>query len=115
MLLQCALSCGFRESGIVVGKHKITVGIRTTASMMEVPIIDDGALLPSKAYLEYLIKVANGKFVDNRARTDRLYGCLVAELSDGSQPCMELKQYERDTVAKCLLSVGHSMTKGMAF
>ena len=37
-LLHVAIRCGFRESGISVGRRKCMVGIRTTANTLELPV-----------------------------------------------------------------------------
>ena len=74
-ILQVGLECGFRESGIVLGK-KVMVAIRTTAFMLELPLACSGELLVSVAYLRYLVAHANAKFVENQARTDHFFAKL---------------------------------------
>ena len=62
---------GFRNSGITVGKKKITLAIRNTI-LLDVPIAVDGKLLVTQEYLNFLVSLANEKFQDNQTRIDRL-------------------------------------------
>ena len=66
-MLTLAIAAGFRESGILMGR-RIMLGIRTTANSMEFPIAENGQLLVSKEYLEYVIHYGNKKFEDNLRR-----------------------------------------------
>jgi tRNA wybutosine-synthesizing protein 3 len=74
-LLQIALSCGYRESGIVLGK-KYMVHVRTTAFMLELPLAFGSEMMVSEDYLRYLVKLANEKFVQNQQRTDKFFARL---------------------------------------
>ena len=66
-MLTLAIAAGFRESGILMGR-RIMLGIRTTANSMEFPIAENGQLLVSKEYFEYVIHYGNKKFEDNLRR-----------------------------------------------
>merc|ERR1711879_157972 len=66
---------GFRNSGITVGKKKITLAIRNTI-LLDVPIALDGKLLVTEEYVELLVKLANEKFTENLSRIDRLTSSL---------------------------------------
>jgi tRNA wybutosine-synthesizing protein 3 len=78
-LLQIALECGYRESGIVLGK-KCMVHVRTTAYMLELPLACGGELMVSKDYLKYLVKLANEKFAQNQLRTDKFFARIQEAL-----------------------------------
>ena len=63
--------CGFKNSGITVGKNKIVLAIRSTI-LLDVPIAYDGQKLVDENYLIYLMNVANQKFVENVNRINKL-------------------------------------------
>lgn len=68
-LVQCAVSAGFRESGISgMGKRNI-VGVRCSIRL-EVPIVLAGNMLVTEDYLRFLTALANRKMELNRQRTD---------------------------------------------
>lgn len=62
----CALECGYRNSGLTLGKGgKVTVAVRSTLCL-EVPLGPAGGLLVSDAYLRYLVmNVIKDKFDRN--------------------------------------------------
>ena len=66
-MLNLAVAAGFRESGILMGR-RIILGVRTTANSMEFPIAENGELLVSKEYIEYVVNYGNKKFEDNLRR-----------------------------------------------
>ena len=68
-LLQIAIRCGFRESGLSVGRRKCMLGIRTTANSLELPVAVRGAVVVSRAYLDVVVEGANRRFLSNAART----------------------------------------------
>lgn len=73
-LLQWGISCGFRESGIVLGNKKIMCAIRTTANSMEIPLARNAQeVLVSPDYLRWIVDIANEKFHANELKTDRLF------------------------------------------
>lgn len=64
-LLNLALGSGFRNSGLVLGKHgKITVAVRSTSNL-EVPLSDEEGLLVSDKFLRHCIQVLNEKLTKN--------------------------------------------------
>lgn len=62
---------GFRNSGITIGKKKITVAIRNTI-LLDVPLALSGKLLVNEDYIKVLVQLANEKFAENKNRIDRL-------------------------------------------
>eukprot|EP00750_Incisomonas_marina_P008414 INCI15464.1.p1 GENE.INCI15464.1~~INCI15464.1.p1 ORF type:complete len:1531 (+),score=238.79 INCI15464.1:3380-7972(+) len=90
-LLHVALSVGFRESGIVVGRSKHMVHIRTTSNSLSTPVADatssfngDGkdvlpGTLVSEQYLQYLSGHVNDLFRENEAKIRKLYSALSRE------------------------------------
>lgn len=71
-LLHVALKAGFRESGIVLGKKKVMLAIRTTSNVLEVPVMKNGNILVPDAFLSALCDIANRKFAANMERLTRL-------------------------------------------
>lgn len=78
-LLQTAMASGFRESGLSAGK-KTMVAVRTTAGLLEIPLIACGRLLVSEEYLRYVLEVANDKFTTNERRTERFFAAVRKSL-----------------------------------
>lgn len=74
-LHQVAYSCGYRESGIGIGK-KIIVAIRTTAFSLEVPISQGGNLLITNDGLKVLVQECNSRLIRNFDRIQRLLNVL---------------------------------------
>lgn len=74
-ILTLAVAAGFRESGILLGRRTI-LGIRTTANSMEFPIAENGKLLISKEYLEYVVNYGNAKFQDNLRRINVFFASV---------------------------------------
>nr|CAD7428461.1 unnamed protein product [Timema monikensis] len=76
LLHTCALEAGFRNSGITLGKHgKVMLAVRSCMGL-EVPISENGELLVSHKYLEFLVRKANEKVEENQSRTERLMTCV---------------------------------------
>lgn len=69
-LVHVGLEAGFRESGIVIGKHKIHVTVRS-ASKLEIPICHNGTMLVPESYLEYCFTLAKEKFEKNAEKINR--------------------------------------------
>ncbi|CAE1303825.1 TYW3 [Acanthosepion pharaonis] len=75
-----AVSSGFRNSGITIGKKgKIITAIRSTQGL-EVPLSCEGQILISEQYINHIIKIANKKMEENENRIDRLTHNLKASL-----------------------------------
>lgn len=79
-LLALALRLGFRESGLVISQHRVTVAIRSHSLILNVPLARQGPLRPSPAFLESLIKEANLRMQSNQAKLKRLYGAVQGNL-----------------------------------
>ncbi|XP_005094745.1 tRNA wybutosine-synthesizing protein 3 homolog [Aplysia californica] len=78
---QVAVAAGFRNSGITVGnKGKTMVAVRSTHGL-EAPLSDQGKLLVSHDYVEYLTECANKKMEMNLSRIVRFME-NVKELSE---------------------------------
>lgn len=76
--------CGFKNSGITVGKKKITLAIRNTI-LLDVPIALSGTLIVSEEYIKLLVNLANEKFAENQSRIDRLTNALRTMLTPKEQ------------------------------
>lgn len=72
-LLSLALQLGFRESGLVVSQHRVTVAIRGHSLALCVPIARHGSLRPGNDYLSSLVKEANKRMQLNQEKLERLY------------------------------------------
>ena len=70
-LLQIALSCGFRESGLVIGQKRTMLAIRTTSFSLETPLGDRNGNFLGKSFMKVLVDEANNKLCQNFARSDR--------------------------------------------
>ena len=77
-MLQAAVSCGYRNSGLSIGK-KIILAVRSTQGL-EVPIGIDGRILVEEKYLEFLIEQANVKMKLNCERIKVLEEVMTNEL-----------------------------------
>jgi len=77
-LLHVALSCGFRESGMVLGRSKHMVHIRTTSNSLSTPVADESGLLVSESYLRYLVTHVNELFDENTRKIAKLHDALTA-------------------------------------
>ena len=79
-LVKIGRESGFRESGIVLGKERINVTIRSTARL-EIPICADGLLLVSDAYLSHISQIASRKFETNRKRIEHFATLFAQEFT----------------------------------
>lgn len=79
LLLTTALDAGMRNSGIVLGRHKIMVGIRMTLKI-EAPVAMDDRVLVSDDYLKLLTDLGNQMFAENTERTERFFTALQLAL-----------------------------------
>ncbi|XP_066453887.1 tRNA wybutosine-synthesizing protein 3 homolog isoform X1 [Eleutherodactylus coqui] len=75
-----AISSGFRNSGITVGKKgKIIMAVRST-HCLEVPLSHKAKCLVSEEYIGFLVQTANQKMEENKRRICRFYSCLQSAL-----------------------------------
>uniref|UniRef100_A0A224Z3B9 tRNA wybutosine-synthesizing protein 3 homolog n=1 Tax=Rhipicephalus zambeziensis TaxID=60191 RepID=A0A224Z3B9_9ACAR len=75
-LLAASIGAGCRNSGIMLSKSgKVHVAVRTTLSL-EVPLSDNGDILVTPVYLNFLRKQANEKMTENWRRLQRFSDAL---------------------------------------
>ncbi|XP_077414434.1 tRNA wybutosine-synthesizing protein 3 homolog [Vanacampus margaritifer] len=73
LMLSAAVQSGFRNSGITLSKTgKIIMAVRCTHSL-EVPLSNQGKVLVSHEYIDFLIGIANQKMEENLRRVERFY------------------------------------------
>ncbi|XP_061860222.1 tRNA wybutosine-synthesizing protein 3 homolog [Colius striatus] len=90
LLHSVAVDSGFRNSGITVGRGgKIMMAVRST-HCLEVPLSQNGKMMVSEGYIDFLIHVANQKMEENARRIDRFHKRLELALNAGTNsPCPE--------------------------
>jgi tRNA(Phe) wybutosine-synthesizing methylase Tyw3 len=71
-LLTLATSLGYRESGLVVTPHRVTVAIRSHSLAWTVPLARQGPLRPPQDYLEALGHEANRHMKQNHRQMQNL-------------------------------------------
>ncbi|KAK3612463.1 hypothetical protein CHS0354_032077 [Potamilus streckersoni] len=99
-LLSCALSAGFRNSGISIGnKGKFITAVRSTHSL-EVPLTCDGKLMVSEEYIEYLVKLANIKMKENFQRIERLFTNMKETLTGKNFDRRKKKHKEKSHIKR---------------
>lgn len=68
-----AVSSGFRNSGITLGKSgKVMMAVRSTHGL-EAPLSNCGKMLVSEEYVDYLVELANNKLEENFGRIQRFF------------------------------------------
>lgn len=76
-LLQIALACGFRESGLVVTSKRVTVAIRSHSLALAVPLfLPPRATVPSAEYVIALVEECNRRLQANWDHMNRLHRAL---------------------------------------
>lgn len=76
LLHSVAIDSGFRNSGITVGKKgKTMLAVRSTHGL-EVPLSNQGKLMVTEEYIDFLLDIANQKMEENKKRILRFYNCL---------------------------------------
>lgn len=75
-LVQAGLESGFRESGLVIGNDRFTATIRSS-SKMEIPVCQNGVLLVSNEYLEYLTILIRERFKTNTAKIQKFHKTIM--------------------------------------
>ena len=64
-LMQAAVECGFRNSGISISKsNRVIVAVRST-HVLELPIVLNGKLIVTNDYIKQVAQLANKKMSDN--------------------------------------------------
>ncbi len=71
-LLAAALQAGMRNSGMLLGRHRLMLAVRMTLKL-EAPVALDGQLLVADDYLQLLVRLANDMFAENASRTERFF------------------------------------------
>lgn len=80
----CALDCGFRNSGLTLGKNgKVTLAVRSTLGL-EVPLGAERGSLLSESYLKFLIDIINEKFSINDRLTKEFEKCFCQKFCSES-------------------------------
>ena len=92
-LLHIAKSiCAMRESGLVVTDQRVTVELRTTGTLLCLPIMvqkssnskeelsNSVSLIPNEEYIKSLADIANERMVQNEVLLDKLYHTIQNEL-----------------------------------
>lgn len=83
-LMKVVLQCGFKNSGMLVGK-RIMVAVRSTLKL-DVPVAMDSKLLVSTEYLRLLVNLSNEKFKKNILDTNKYYKALQQEFVENKNP-----------------------------
>eukprot|EP00731_Ephydatia_muelleri_P026923 Em0018g1023a len=93
---QVAVSSGFRNSGITVGKRdRIMLAVRSTHSL-EAPVACNGKLLVDVDYITHLVELANTKMAENLQRIDRFtkqLTCPDCKKSKKAEDLIPVKSY----------------------
>ncbi|XP_023340059.1 tRNA wybutosine-synthesizing protein 3 homolog [Eurytemora carolleeae] len=96
-----AVESGFRNSGITVGRAgKFVSAVRSTHGL-EVPVTtEEGELLVSEQYIQFILNKANSKLKENFSRIEKFYEKLGEFLSEekkgtGKQRKKDLRKEER--------------------
>merc|ERR1712168_387655 len=72
-MLKVALGCGYRNSGLVVGKKKkFMVAVRSTHGL-EVPLVFGSVAGVSDEYIRHLVALANDKLSENFVKVDKFF------------------------------------------
>ncbi|CCJ30689.1 unnamed protein product [Pneumocystis jirovecii] len=94
--LTTALSCSFRESGLILSKKNIVIAVRSSIGF-SCPIgylrkeqdIEFIQLLVNESYLYLLIDMANKRFKENKKRKEKLYKSIASWITEKSKINME--------------------------
>jgi tRNA wybutosine-synthesizing protein 3 len=70
-LLKIARDIGLRRSGIIADSNVIIVEICST-ERMDVPLAEKGKLLVDREYIQFIVDIANEKFLKGRERLKKL-------------------------------------------
>ncbi|XP_019734640.1 tRNA wybutosine-synthesizing protein 3 homolog isoform X4 [Hippocampus comes] len=85
LMLSAAVQSGFRNSGLTLSKTgKIIMAVRCTHSL-EVPLGNQGKLLVSHEYVDFLIGIANQKMEENLRRIERFYQSIQTMMKNKQQ------------------------------
>ncbi|XP_012675720.2 tRNA wybutosine-synthesizing protein 3 homolog [Clupea harengus] len=102
LLHSVAVSSGFRNSGVSIGKRgKIIMAVRST-HCLEVPLGHKGEILVNENYIHFLVQIANQKMAENLNRIKRFYDGLQAALQADESPCVAKDKHQNKK--RCLES-----------
>lgn len=79
-LMKVVLGCGYKNSGMLVGK-RFMVAVRSTLRL-DVPVVFDGKIAVSSQYMHQLIALANEKMEENERRTNEFFDALKNEFGE---------------------------------
>jgi len=81
-MLKVAMECGYRNSGLMIGKKKkIMLAVRTSHGL-EVPLVFNNQVRVSNEYIEELVKLANSKLEENFIRINKFFDRFKATFKD---------------------------------
>jgi len=109
-LLTAALECGYKNSGMVIGK-RFMVGIRGTLKI-DAPVAENGQWMITEEYLQLLGRMANDKFADNEARLEKFQKAVHVLVSLPSQPASIPGTIKKGPTPSCFLTTGLEAGRG---
>ncbi|XP_021102939.1 tRNA wybutosine-synthesizing protein 3 homolog [Heterocephalus glaber] len=82
LLHSVAVDSDFRNSGITVGKKGMTMLAVWSTLGLEVPLSNQGKLMVTEEYIDFLLNTAHQKMEENKKRTESFwfYNCLPRAL-----------------------------------
>ncbi|EHA99199.1 tRNA wybutosine-synthesizing protein 3-like protein [Heterocephalus glaber] len=90
LLHSVAVDSGFRNSGITVGKKgKTMLAVRSTHGL-EVPLSNQGKLMVTEEYIDFLLNIANQKMEENKKRIESFVmnnGKMIEMIDDSKSDC----------------------------
>jgi tRNA wybutosine-synthesizing protein 3 len=87
-LLHLAKStCAMRESGLVVTDQRVTVELRTTGTLLCLPIMVQKSIQPDEDYLMALADMSNKRMKQNSVLLEKLYDTIKNELFEDKTSC----------------------------
>ena len=83
-------TCAMRESGLVVTDQRVTVEIRTTGTLLCLPLlVQSGILQPNEDFLMTLADIANQRMVQNAELLEKLFHTIQSELFEVANICSD--------------------------
>ena len=73
---ELALFCGFRESGLTIGKKRVMLAIRTSSFGLELPVSRGESLLFNSDTLKLVVQEANTRLLNNFSRVENFFMAL---------------------------------------
>ncbi|XP_051944535.1 tRNA wybutosine-synthesizing protein 3 homolog isoform X2 [Hippocampus zosterae] len=92
LMLSAAVQSGFRNSGLTLSKtRKIIMAVRCTHNL-EVPLCNQGKLLVSHEYVDFIIGIANQKMEENLRRIERFYQSIQIMMKNKQQKLLNKEE-----------------------